>query len=471
VKLSLKEFRYIVRRAEGIYFTSYPSVAKQELEKAINYSEATNDVMTKLLSLCLELPEYIKLTPRKVSSSPADPDKLWEYVGAVTSPYISGYYREAKREFYKLPYSVQVLLSLVFTGRFLFVSKSFILDNISTVYSLPILLSTVIELKESPHNLNLLFGSRAQTRRSSRIDYPFVLLSTNRKKIAKFRVGYLLRSGEEVRSNIKSTTLRQHLIELGYNFGVIILYKRVKNTMDYIVYPLVKGPLHIVESLTKGREIDSFDELEFGFSIPKHKRIRLAKLDSYSIDSESSLKEHLKAIKHSFVLSNDGLYKIELEEKDTFFKVTDYILTEDFEVIGLKYLQDGEELEAYLNVPDRAVEEGIDSAYIKIREYSFNGIVVHKAAVAVTFGMYKECPVCGTITSNHIKGLCARHYRELNLIAKSHTDDSFSISMPTKRNYQTHLYIYDIAIRDNEVVFTKNLEGFKGQLVLPFKYY
>jgi len=169
------------------------------------------------------------------------------------------------------------------------------------------------------------------------ISYPLLLISLH-SKYQYSNLYYLNRQGNNIISNNTSKLTKNNVIKKLDSVDKACIF--VTNNLSRKVYEkgvtlLFKGAFDIIKQLYTGkvnkkRDIDIFNDIEL-----VHTK------NSVIINNEQDLLEHLTNTKRNYsnyVITNNGVFKVEYKDYVRKVKVTDFILNDDFEPVGLKIL-------------------------------------------------------------------------------------------------------------------------------------
>jgi len=462
--VSNKAFKELYKLSEAILGEKLHSVRRDMFSAVYGRSEELQTLLNVFVSIALEEDLQLSSSPSKSVKKEND---LLETLSAYVYLLAEGDLKSAKKVFRSASYETQVIIHALASPKVLGMGKEFLFSTVSRLYTISELLGAVLPAYKS--SVVDVETTENVFRRAGEVSYPFYLVGSPKIGKKTYKLGYALVGDDYISSNVPVKTIRKYFSE--YPGGHLFLYKKNKGTRNYRVLLIAYSDILTMERLIKGRQI-ALSNLTAPYKLPKRDKVVAYEANVKLIISSEEFSNSLKSSNRFFLVSSKGVLKMKLSRREFYFKIVDYVLNSNYEAVGYKYKDDNGEIKSIrCNVTDRAIEEGIEDGYIKVRRYFFNGEFVKDEYVAVEFGNFKSCKVCGRITNRTAKGLCFEHYRKLYFIAQSHIENEFRIRLATKCNGDViQMEKYEVVLKPKEMLFRKNIEGFKGQMVLPFNY-
>jgi hypothetical protein len=379
----------------------------------------------------------------------------------------------AFRELIKLPYEHQLIIAFVLSKRLLLFGEDFILERMTSFYTLPVLLSKYIHLPDIIDSAYIDYDNSMRIFSTNRFELPAYIAIAPKLGKKGYRIGYFLRSGKLTKTNITSKILKDEFYGLSVDFGLVFLYKRAKKGDKKVsIIPLIMGSKQdVVKFLQPNYKIALSRFKLFPKITPKSKFITVNNLNFKYIETAEEFKDSFKVTKNLFVFSDNGLSVIKPKTEVVVNQIVDFLVNEYYEAEGFIVDNDGELEEVRYNVPEHVLENGIEDAYIKFTVYKFGDFIIKKVPVTVGFGTYKKCAICGKLTNKIIAEVCTSHYSWLLKVVDSHIENTFELPVECFRETKSRVKHYEVEFKKDKIVFTKNVEGYRGaQLKLPFDY-
>ena len=443
------------------------------------YSE--NDMYKTFLchavSLSVALDNVLDVSPRVTPNSHRI--AFSDAAGNVLYHILEGNNRKAKKELYKFPHYLQVILSFIFTKRILSqLSNEFLFNTIENLDTLPQLLAGFINLPEEEADVFL--EEEVSFSRKNLVTLPFMLLKRPKKQRIQGKLYYLISRGGTVSTNIRNKSVKEYLAKkcslTEYGIIVSVVFNKKRGRVKYIQPVILSQSPDDIKNYYKGtaKGFPKSEEFHKYFSAPPS-TIEVSVKHLQRISQISDMLTTRGMLDNgNLVLHKDGIAILHNKPKIKKAKVIDYFLNDDYEPIGYRVNIEGHIYDLQCTVTSDDVDRGIDGLFLNVKQTLFLGEVVKNEFSSVLSSRYRECALCGGVYRLISKYCCFDCNAMLFKVAASDISKHFELTnlRPYKPGVKFSLDKYRIEFLNKSVRFIEDFSLVKGkQLRLPYNWW
>jgi hypothetical protein len=386
--------------------------------------------------------------------------------------------KELKAHLSKLPFNIQKLLSVIISGKLVkSLSEEFLLSNIEQFVPMAeIMLDVDIPdfLDSSEYEVCSL--ARNKTEPST---FPMKAIHIP-KSVSSKKIAYLIKDGNKIVSNITSHKVRSSLLEV-FSFtkvGVIGFMSKIKGYKHrygfvpvlYSEDPIAIKKLYVGDGFSENISVPALGVLQVP---PEILPVRFDKV--FAVKSKNDFDNiPVKDKANLLFVSKEALGFFKPVQKFESAKIMDWLLDDDYNVVGVYVENDGEITPIKFNVKNTdIVVGGIKDRFITIRK-----TYIGDKCVKIEFGGVKpvwhtkwgHCKICGGVEAKHYSnGVCNSCVHRLRRVSE-YVVDVVELNFNSVDDFCIVVSGVEYS-KEGENIVGKLLEGFKRQLILPFEEY
>ncbi len=446
-------------RRQHIFKTAYEGKFKEDLRL--------------LVSISLLFTPQVSITP-KVSASTTYPE-FGEVFGIVYYHYILKNYTAMKKYVRSLPKDYQIIVGFVVSGKFLTLLWSdFLFETVSDIIPQQELLAIYLEepdIEDTPEIIKFDTGKSAE--------YPLVIKNIRSMFSKNKKLYYYLKTGEDVRTNITVQKILKYLKNTfanDFSAGIVLKYAISEaRANEWHILPIIKGSSEEVENAMAGK-CDDITKLYCKYNcMPKSVNVKSHHSKTYLINNEYDLKSFGAGFTKNTILFAKGLGVkiIGVETKSDIYRIADYMFDDEYNPIGLIIDYDGELVGVKAKITQKFLQSGIKDRFVRVTSSFYNGILIKLVANTNSNTEYKQCKVCGKITSTR-NGMCWRCKKMLFRVSvENGSKTHFTYFAPnSEMDYTFSVYKYTAKVGDNGFIhFEECPECWNKQGILPYDWW